>query len=370
MLNHCKIISSFTANVSVWETLRGGVLILVRWFVIYPWVYILYNIKDLQKSPWRLNPEDRGRIDEPGILVTNHWNGIFDFLIAQIASPRWASFLVDMRFTRIPGTRFFFRILRGCPILRKRPSRTQQLSIYESLARRLLQGGWVCLFPEGPSMDRSSLGPLKPGMARLALLAEEKAGWGLQLKIYVLGLNYENAAVGRSNVYAKWGRVLKVADYRELFLKSPQDAELAIKNDVSEALRNVVIQADSIQKLEEAHQVAFLENDQSWQGVKRAVVSKAPAARQGIQESVIYKNFVLFLFSVFAILSWPFRVFGKLCAKNPSEEAGYIMLIWALVLVVGVERSGIRWLTVQLLVTWFCSVTWLWAWRRGVPQAK
>ncbi len=358
------------------ETLRGGILMLLRWFVGYPLAYLTYSISGLMRAPWRLAPQSVVR--GPQILVVNHTNSAFDVLLSQLASPQWNFFLVDGSRARIPLGDTLLRILRGVPLKRGgnaplNPENTA--SFLGRLADLLNQGHSLTAFPEGESRYSSQLRHLRYGVAYIALEAEERSGWQLPLTIQCLGLNYENVRIAGSRCLAQWAEPIDVRRYRELFLKDRQGAQAKLLADVEGRLRDALIEADTPERLMEAHRLAHARREHRVAGVRRALQdlmagTAEPVRQRGILwrglPSAVFQLVAFLVFGVIGVLAWPFRAFGRLAARDPSQEICYGLLLWLVCLVSGFFVSDGRWALQFCAFTVVGARSWLWAWRRGM----
>jgi hypothetical protein len=79
----------------------------------------------------------------------------------------------------------------------------------------LEQGKSLLVFPEGTSFLERRLRELKSGTARIALEAEKRNNFSLNLKIIPLGLNYVNAESFRGKVLVQVGQEISIDDYQE-----------------------------------------------------------------------------------------------------------------------------------------------------------
>ena len=378
------VVCSVVQDSALFEVLRGGLLMLVRWFLAYPLMYAQYNIRGLQKTPWRANPQMN--FDGSGILVMNHRNSFNDVLISQIAAPKWAYFLLSHWIFRIPVWGWITRFARALPVMRHNETRatleqrkSENEKTFLKLADLLVHGAWISIFPEGASKIESKPTSFKPGAARVAFLAEEKAGWDLPLYIYVLGLNYENQFVGRSNVYAQWADPIDIRHYRDAYRISPEAAEAALLEDIQKALSSCALEAPTQQALDQAHRLAYQRGQQSFSGFQRAlhdvvsgrellkILNKINCSRH---ESLFYQTVGFALWGIVSVLGWPFRAFGRLCAANSSEEPVFMLALWCICLIVGARVSKAQWIWQQALLTWICCSLWLWGWRRGIVASR
>lgn len=371
------------------ETLRGGILFLIRWVVHYPIVLGMYHLIGWTRAPFLMNRELQ---DKPGILVSNYGNAFFDELIGLMLAPVWPFSFVKDSLCSFPVLNVFYRFFRCLPIVRKNSRRysadervERNERMLEKAAQHLRRGHWMMVFPEEqPSHVSRIRTPLRPGVAHVALRAEDAAGWQLGLHLYVYGTNYENKLVTRSRIYFRWAEPIRVADYKALYERNPQEAENALMQDIEARLHEVVLEAESPETIEWAYQKAFQENANGFVGVQNVLsrVSEAPGQWQqeinesGLQrwkkfesihhESPFFQAIGLFFMGIGTVLNWPFRMLGRWCAQDPAEDMVYRFFLWLVVLVLGFYAFSWRWVQFQFLCTWLVMMGWLWAWRRGL----
>lgn len=344
------VVSALTPEKSTLELLRGGALMVVRWLVMYPMAYLAYFTRGLRDAPWRSGAA-RG-FEGPGIIVANHRNAFFDVVITRLAGPLWSFFLIDSSRPLTPIVRLGLRLVRGMAFPRgldgaateagKATLRDRQRQCLSRMAEILVNGHWLTVFPEGRADASAGLQPLRYGVSAVAFEAQEKAGWRLPLKIFVLGLHYEEPRIAGSRCDARWDpEPIEVgARYREMYGKDPAAAQKALLNEIETRLKKVVED-----------------------GARR----RAPRPREG-SASWLYRILGYGLFWPLWLGSWPFRAFGRLLARNPAEEPGYSFLLWCLCLVAGFFVSDLRWAAQFALLTFLATRSWLWAWRRGVVK--
>ena len=68
--------------------------------------------------------------------------------------------------------------------------------------------------------------PIKTGVAIIALGAEAKYNFELDLSIVPIGLNYSNPHNFKSDVFVNIGKPIKVSDYKDIYLKDPKEGVL------------------------------------------------------------------------------------------------------------------------------------------------
>ena len=114
---------------------------------------------------------------------------------------------------------------------------------------RLNANGTIGIFPEGGSHDRSSLLPLKAGIAVMALGACQRHGEALRsrLRIVAVGLNYFSGHKFRSRVFVDYGEPFEVsaALVRRYADGDHRGAGDALMAEILTAVKAVTVQAPS-----------------------------------------------------------------------------------------------------------------------------
>lgn len=353
------------------KTLHGGFLLIVRWCIIYPVIFILYRVRNWTRSPFLLNPK---LAEDPGILVANYNNYFFDALLGLMLTPVWPYSLLSDCVMRNRLSQLFFKFFRVFAFARKHEtdikSNEQQAfnqNTINQLATRLKEKSWAVFFPEaaeGKLVVSPCLAPiLKPGVAKLALKAEAEAGFELNLKIYVYGVNYENQIACGSNVFIRWARPIEVKMFQAVYLQDPGLAEQQLTDLIQKSLQEVVLEATSFAELALIHQLAMQLGEYNWSNIQKAaeLVKDQKVGITGLAPAMYERSFL----KLGLVLSYPFRLFGKLAATSIERQMFYQVSLWLLILFFGAWFNGLSWILAFALTTIIGARIWLWAWRKG-----
>ncbi len=175
----------------------------------------------------------------PVLVVTNHPNMLMDPLLAMWAAARRVRVLAKAPLFDIP---LFGQILRSVdtlPLYRVQDDPDQlprNRLAFQDASYTLSFGGTVLTFPEGKSHTSPRLSPLKTGAARIALAAEEGAGWNLGVRVVPIGLAYQRKQLFRSEVVATLGEPIDVGDWRNEYTSSPASAIRTLTRAISRGL--------------------------------------------------------------------------------------------------------------------------------------
>ena len=134
---------------------------------------------------------------------------------------------------------WFFRQANGIPIYRREDAPNMTLKNQDSFREvyKLFEGG-KCLniFPEGISIASSSLLKIKTGAARMALNAEIKNNFKLDIKIIPVGINYSNPSRFKSEVFIEYGNPIAIADYEEISRNNSKGCITEITKKIEDSL--------------------------------------------------------------------------------------------------------------------------------------
>lgn len=183
----------------------------------------------------------------PILWTSSHSNFLCDAVVAGYECPRPVRFLGKATLFRFP-LKIFLDYCGVLPLVR-----AQDLAKFDAETRRMqnrssfkaaiaaLKEHWpVAIFPEGTSLPVPGLIlPLKPGVAKLALLAEEEEKFSLGLRIIPVGLEYGSRDRIASGLTIRYGKPIVVRDYKELSESAPDEALAKIMEDLTEEMIRV-----------------------------------------------------------------------------------------------------------------------------------
>lgn len=186
--------------------------------------------------------------DGPVLVIANHPNAMIDPLVVfrtagRPTRPLAKAPLFDMA---LVGT--VLRGLGGLPVYRRQddPTRLHENErTFDAAIGALQAGEAVQLYPEGQSHSEPSLTPLKTGAARIAFLAEERAGWALGLKIVPVGLTYERKHLFRGRVVATVGESIAPGDHRIDYEAAPREAVRTLTEHMTRSLEAVTLNLEA-----------------------------------------------------------------------------------------------------------------------------
>ncbi len=208
-------------------------------------VYLYFNVYFRRFSVTGRNNIPAGK---PIIFAGNHQNALMDALSILFAARGKVVFLARADLFKkkyIARILFFMRIL---PVYRIRDgisSMGQNDATFKKAAEILRAGTPIALFPEGNHAGYKRLRSLKKGICRIAFMAEEQAGYNLDLHIVPSGIDYSNYSDPGARLLVKYGKPIRVADFIPQHHENPQKALSLLRDKLSEEMEPLMINISS-----------------------------------------------------------------------------------------------------------------------------
>lgn len=184
----------------------------------------------------------RGNVpsDGPLILAANHPGSVLDAVLLSTQVPRPIRYLARSGLFRVPMMAALFRSLGAIPVYR--PHETADATernrvTFARVFEHLDDGGCIGIFPEGRNSSWAQVGQLRKGIARMALGAEARNDFSLGLVIVPVGINHDRRDLLTSDALLRFGKPIRVAEYREVYWKDPEQAVKAMTDEVQQVLR-------------------------------------------------------------------------------------------------------------------------------------
>lgn len=180
----------------------------------------------------------------PVILAANHPGSILDAILLSTQASRPIHYLARSGLFRFPVIAALFRRLGAIPLYRPHESADsaeRNRMTFSQVYRQLEAGDCIGIFPEGRNSPWAQVGPLRKGAARMALGAEARNDFSLGLVIVPVGINLDRRELLTSDALLRFGRPIRVADYREAYRDHPEHAVRALTLAVQEALRRQAV---------------------------------------------------------------------------------------------------------------------------------
>lgn len=185
----------------------------------------------------------------PLILVSNHPSSFMDPIILASLVKQEVHFIAKgTLFNSVAKDWVMRNIMNSIPIYRKQDNPEMTLnneSVFEQCYQFLENKGTLIIFPEGTSIIERKLQDIKTGTARIALGAESRNDFELDVKILSIGINYSDAPSFQSDVWINVEELIHVKDYRMQYHEDDRNAVRELTDKIQDNLeKNLIITED------------------------------------------------------------------------------------------------------------------------------
>ncbi|MGI9160787.1 MAG: 1-acyl-sn-glycerol-3-phosphate acyltransferase, partial [Saprospiraceae bacterium] len=189
--------------------------------------------------------KDHFRFDGPAIVVVNHPSTLMDVLNAGVEIRQEMFFLANYGLFRHPVANWLLRRMYCIPVMRaedQRPGEERDNSAaFEASFQHLERGDVLFIAAEGVSWMNRFVRPLKTGAARIALMAESRNDWALDVKIIPVGLSYSAPDQFRSEVVVQAGPPIFAREWAAALTADPEGAIEALTAHLEQQVRALTI---------------------------------------------------------------------------------------------------------------------------------
>lgn len=150
------------------------------------------------------------------IFAPNHCNTLMDALVVLQARPEPVVFGARSDIFRKPFVAKILRFLRIVPIPRVRNGLREVVhnrEVMDEVAEALENGTKYCMFCEGTHRTKHSLLPVRKGIIRTALLANERFGERRKVWIVPMGIEYGDYFRFRTSVRVAYGAPIDITSF-------------------------------------------------------------------------------------------------------------------------------------------------------------
>lgn len=209
--------------------------------------------------------KERGRFDNPCIVISNHPSTLLDPLNTAVEIKTEVFFLANASLFKYRFTDWLLNQLYCIPVERDKDTGGRPLNNLESFERstkHLAGGGCLYVAPEGYSYVYRRLQKIRTGTARIAFAAESRHQFQLGLTILPVGLNYSDPTKFRSSLLTIFGEPVRVADFQKDWEADEMEAVKTLTLHLREKLRELTLDtADDEEERLLIHLEEMLQNE-------------------------------------------------------------------------------------------------------------
>ncbi|MFY9152657.1 MAG: 1-acyl-sn-glycerol-3-phosphate acyltransferase [Prolixibacteraceae bacterium] len=186
--------------------------------------------------------------DKPVIFAPNHQNALMDPLAVVCTNPRQTLWLARADIFKAKATRSVLKFMKMLPVYRIRDGK-DNLSNNEQIFARVIgfleEKKSVGLFPEAAHSYKRQMLPHKKAVPRIALEAEEKNNFRLNLNIVPVGIYYDHYWIFNRILIVRYGTPIEADKYRDEYTENPQKAMLSLRDAIFEQISQLTLQIES-----------------------------------------------------------------------------------------------------------------------------
>lgn len=184
----------------------------------------------------------------PVIFAINHQNALLDALLLSVISIRNPHFMTRADVFKNGIADKFLRGSKMLPIYRSRDgfdSIKKNEATFEEANKILQNGGVVGIFPEGSHSLTHKIRPLKKGVARIAFMAEESAGFTLNSRVIPIGIQYESYFYPEGRTLISFGEAIAVSDFEKNFREDKNKGIDQLISKITDDLKALIVNIEN-----------------------------------------------------------------------------------------------------------------------------
>jgi 1-acyl-sn-glycerol-3-phosphate acyltransferase len=184
----------------------------------------------------------------PVIFTPNHQNALMDALAIIYSTCRQPVFMARADIFKKDKVKKILTFLKIIPVYRIRDgieSLSNNDESFELAFRVLKNNGSVGIMPEGNHGEQRRLRPLKKGVARLAIQAQELLGKEASIKIVPVGLDFSTYQGLRGSMVVNFGKPIEVSQFLTEYKENAARGLQSIRTQLVKGLNSVMINIDS-----------------------------------------------------------------------------------------------------------------------------
>lgn len=221
--------------------------------------------------------------DKPVIFAPNHQNALMDPLAVVCTNPLQTLWLARADIFKLKAARSALKFMKMLPVYRIRDGKDNLANneqIFSQVIGILEAKKSIGLFPEAAHSCKRQMLPHKKAIPRIALEAEEKNKFSLNLNIVPVGIYYDHYWSFNRTLIVRYGKPIEVDKYRDEYVENPQKAMLSLRDEIFERISGLTMQIGSktnYSNYEEMRKLAHSGNSQHYFFSKKRILQQFEA---------------------------------------------------------------------------------------------
>lgn len=181
---------------------------------------------------------------KPVIFAPNHQNALMDPLAIVCTNPLQSVWLARADIFKLKATQPILKYLKILPVYRIRDGK-ENLSnnehIFGQVVHILENKLSIALFPEAAHSGKRQMLPHKKAIPRIALEAEEKNQFNLDLQIVPVGIYYDHYWNFNRSLIIEYGEPINIDKYEKEYTENQQKAMMSLRDEIYRQLEPLIL---------------------------------------------------------------------------------------------------------------------------------
>ena len=185
---------------------------------------------------------------KPIIFAPNHQNALMDPLALVCTNSHQSVWLARADIFKSKKVSTILKYLKLLPVYRIRDGKdnlSNNEEIFEQVIQLLENKQTIALFPEAAHSGKRQMLPHKKAIPRIALEAEAKNDFKLDLQIVPVGITYSHYWKFNRSLIIQYGQPIQVKDYWIDYELNSQKAMLDLRDEIHRKLVSLILQINS-----------------------------------------------------------------------------------------------------------------------------
>ncbi len=186
--------------------------------------------------------------NKPILFAPNHQNALSDPMAVLLNTPFQPVWLGRADIFKSKTVSAILRFLKIMPVYRLRDGKenlAKNDQTFTDSIKVLENNSALALFPEAAHSGKRQMLVHKKAVPRIVFLAEEKAGFKLDIQIIPTGIYYSHYWKFNRTVMINFGDPIPVQDYLDEYKVNPNNATVQLRQKISDAILPLIINIES-----------------------------------------------------------------------------------------------------------------------------
>lgn len=196
--------------------------------------------------------------DKPILFAPNHQNALSDPMAVLLNTKYQPVWLGRADMFKNKTTAAILRFFKIMPVYRLRDGKDQLSRNDKTFANSikvLVDNGALALFPEAAHTGKRQMIAHKKAAPRIVFMAEERAGYNLNIQIIPTGIYYSSYWKFNRNLIVNFGDPIPANQFIEEYKENPNAASLAMRNKIYEGIEPLIFEIRSKKHYDDFEQI-------------------------------------------------------------------------------------------------------------------